>query len=255
MKVFDCFTFFNELDLLEIRFNELNDIVDYFVIIEGEHTWQNNPKPSYYLENIDRFDKFNSKIIRVQVPADKFNSNAWHNEEFSWNSIPLGLHLANQDDLIMISALDEIPSSNSIKQIITDWNGACAIKMNLYYFYLNTRFKFSQSHWSGTYLTKFNELDTNNVYRYILERSKVANKGFGWHFSFLGDAKSAVVKTNSYSHSEYNYITEDIYNSRIESLSDVFGRNEVSFECLDPIDTLPIYVQNNLEKFNKYIRI
>ena len=58
MKIYDCFTFFNELDLLEIRLNELNDVVDYFVIVEGKKTFQNNPKPLFLLENIDRFKKF-----------------------------------------------------------------------------------------------------------------------------------------------------------------------------------------------------
>ena len=72
MKVYDCFTFFNEIDLLEIRLNELNDVVDYFVIVEGTQTFQNKPKPSYYLENKKRFKDFESKIIRVEIPKEKF---------------------------------------------------------------------------------------------------------------------------------------------------------------------------------------
>ena len=44
MKVYDCFTFFNELDLLEIRLNELDNVVDYFVLVESKRSFQNKPK-------------------------------------------------------------------------------------------------------------------------------------------------------------------------------------------------------------------
>ena len=67
MKVYDCFTFFNELDLLKIRLHELNDIVDYFVLVESTKTFQNKNKPCYYLENIDKFKSFNHKIIRLPL--------------------------------------------------------------------------------------------------------------------------------------------------------------------------------------------
>jgi beta-1,4-mannosyl-glycoprotein beta-1,4-N-acetylglucosaminyltransferase len=54
MKIYDCFTFYNEFDLLEIRLEELYDVVDYFVIVEGNRTFQNSSKPYLFLENISR---------------------------------------------------------------------------------------------------------------------------------------------------------------------------------------------------------
>ena len=63
MKIFDCFRFFNELELLEIRLNLLNEVVDYFVLTESPYTISGNEKPLYYLENKERFEKFNHKII------------------------------------------------------------------------------------------------------------------------------------------------------------------------------------------------
>jgi len=63
MRVFDSFIFFNELDLLELRLNILNDVVDYFVLTESPWTVSGNEKPLYYQENKDRFKKFNHKII------------------------------------------------------------------------------------------------------------------------------------------------------------------------------------------------
>ena len=55
MRVIDSIIFFNELDLLEMRLNILNDVVDTFVITESPFTVSGNEKPLYYLENKDRF--------------------------------------------------------------------------------------------------------------------------------------------------------------------------------------------------------
>jgi beta-1,4-mannosyl-glycoprotein beta-1,4-N-acetylglucosaminyltransferase len=48
MKIYDCFPFFNELDILEIRLNELYDVVDYFVLVESRCSFSNNPKLLFY---------------------------------------------------------------------------------------------------------------------------------------------------------------------------------------------------------------
>jgi beta-1,4-mannosyl-glycoprotein beta-1,4-N-acetylglucosaminyltransferase len=63
MKTFDCFLFFNELDLLEIRFNILNDIVDYFVIVEASQTFQGEQKEFIFEKNKKRFAKYEHKIV------------------------------------------------------------------------------------------------------------------------------------------------------------------------------------------------
>jgi len=42
MKIFDCFSYLDEDLLLELRLNILDENVDYFVIVEGNKTWQNN---------------------------------------------------------------------------------------------------------------------------------------------------------------------------------------------------------------------
>ena len=66
-KVYDCFTFFNEFELLEIRLNELDSVVDKFVLVEASKTHQGKEKPLFYNENKDRFKKFQDKIIHVIV--------------------------------------------------------------------------------------------------------------------------------------------------------------------------------------------
>ena len=63
MKIVDSFIFYNELDILNYRLSILDDYVDYFVLVESRYTFAGDLKPLYYLENKDKFEKFNSKVI------------------------------------------------------------------------------------------------------------------------------------------------------------------------------------------------
>ena len=71
--IYDCFPFFNELDLLEIRLNELSGVVDRFVLSEAELTHNGDRKPLYFNEHKDRFAKFADKIIHIIVRKDGFS--------------------------------------------------------------------------------------------------------------------------------------------------------------------------------------
>lgn len=256
MKIYDCFTFFNELDLLEIRLNELNDIVDYFVLIESKKTFQNKDKPCYYLDNIERFNQFNHKIIRLEMPIKDFCDYSWTNEQNSWNYLINGLNQASNEDLILVSALDEVPNKETIKKIKNDNFFPMCVVMDLYYFYLNTKYaQHGSTKWNGTYVTKFDLLNKNNIYSFISERKNVKKIEGGWHFSFLGDAKNALSKVHSYSHFEFNKFTEDFYKDRINNLEDVFLRQELKFDSFANMDTLPYHVQKNIEHYKKYIRL
>lgn len=116
MKIYDCFTFFNELDLLEIRLNILNDKVDYFVLVEATKTHSSLDKELYYQNNKARFKEFAHKIIHVVVsdmPEVK-NGNRWDLENFQRNAIMRGLTNCEPNDVIIISDLDEIPNLNKI---------------------------------------------------------------------------------------------------------------------------------------------
>jgi len=120
-KIYDCFTFYNELDLLEIRLNELNSVVDYFVIVEATKTQTGKRKQLYYELNKKRYKKFESKIIHIIVknmPDIKTNS-AWVLENHQRNQIIKGLKNCNLKDIIFISDLDEIPNKNDFKKIIS----------------------------------------------------------------------------------------------------------------------------------------
>lgn len=121
-KLYDCFTFFNELELLKVRLEELYDSVDHFVLVEATQTFCGDPKPLYYEQNAESFARFRDKIIHVivdDIPAPTTDpvNDRWVREEFQRNAMLRGLVNCQSNDIILISDLDEIPNRRSIHEI------------------------------------------------------------------------------------------------------------------------------------------
>ena len=114
MKIFDCVTYLDEDLLLDLRFNILNDYVDYFLVVESNKTWQNNNKKFNF--EINKFSKFNQKIIYIKVENMPHGENPWLRENFQRNSISRGISTAADEDLIIISDADEIPNPKKIHE-------------------------------------------------------------------------------------------------------------------------------------------
>ena len=112
MKIYDCFSYWDEDLLLDLRLNILNEHVDYFVIVEGNKTWQNNSKKLRF--NIKKFSKFKNKIIYIPVEDMPDGDNPYLRENFQRNCILRGLINTKDEDYIMISDADEIPDRKSV---------------------------------------------------------------------------------------------------------------------------------------------
>ena len=131
MKIYDCFSYWDEDLLLDLRLNILNNFVDYFVIVEGNKTWQNNPKKLRF--NIDNFSKFKNKIIYIPVEDMPGGDNPYLRENHQRNAISRGLHHANDEDYIIISDLDEIPNPKKIHLFKKKMKYAVFKQMHFYY--------------------------------------------------------------------------------------------------------------------------
>ena len=122
MRIYDCFTFYNEFELLELRLESLHDFVDYFIIVEADKTQRNESKPFYFLQNKSRFSKFLPKIrhlmMNVSVEYKGGDVIDWVIENTQRDYIKHGLFDAKCDDLILISDLDEIPNPQIFNDII-----------------------------------------------------------------------------------------------------------------------------------------
>lgn len=190
MKIFDCFLFYNELDLLELRLNLLYKHIDYFVIIESEVTFQGQQKDFNFDKNKQRFEKFIDKIIYYKIPTYKFDftqlpiiknplsddeiilnkiyelvesSNEfdkthfwWGNESYQRETIWRALNSLKPDDsdLILLSDADEIISPDSLINIKKniDHNKVYTCKQHEFYYYLNY---YHHSNWFGQIAFKF----------------------------------------------------------------------------------------------------
>lgn len=97
-RVFDMILLNDELDMLEIRVNELASVVDVFFILEAEYTFSGKPKPLYFSDHETRFRQFRDKIIHIVIPRltpdeeeQYAHYGAWANEKFARNK---GLKIA-----------------------------------------------------------------------------------------------------------------------------------------------------------------
>ena len=120
MKIYDCFQFFNEDTVLDLRLNILHDQVDFFIIVESTTNHQGKEKKLNF--DINKFQKFKEKIIYIVVDDTLESIKKPHLgqnslvERHQRNSISRGLKNCSDDDLVIISDVDEIPNLNKINQ-------------------------------------------------------------------------------------------------------------------------------------------
>ena len=119
-KVFDCFPFFNEFEVLKIRLDELSDVVDYFVLIESVETQRGRTKSLYFEENKHFFSRYLDRIIHValrEMPVKK-GVGRWWREHYQRNCIARALEgKCSSEDIVLVSDLDEIPRKNTMPTI------------------------------------------------------------------------------------------------------------------------------------------
>jgi hypothetical protein len=211
MRVFDCFTFFNEIDILELRLRELGDCVDIFVIVEANHTHTNKPKEFLFEKNKDRYAQWLDKIRYIKVTDMPIAANAWTNENFQRNAISRGLGDIEADDLILVSDVDEIFRTDSIEYCKSVPNEKYCFRMALYQYRLNyqlTTPSASHTEWGmgmlGSQLASTTPQQLRNERHLPLPANcKIIDHG-GWHFSWQGDSEFLKNKCVNMAHQEFN---------------------------------------------------
>lgn len=291
MKVFDVFLFFNELDLLEIRLNLLYPFVDYFVINESTKTFSGQDKPFYYLENKDRFEKFNDKIIHniIELPTDqqlddlgiKYNTpvRCHQMDAFQKNNIADFLNtVCSSDDTIIWSDLDEIPNPEIIENLSDFYTPGKVYNFAQEYCmcYLNmvektgvfraqtADFDYEDCpKWIGTKMFDFSFLERytlTDLRRDLPKEENIRLYPGGWHWTYVGSEGSSVedrviTKIDSAAHQEYNNESvKKMITDRLNSNSDPLGRNEGRYEIVEIDDSYPDFILNNQEHYSYLIK-
>lgn len=273
--VYDCFQFFNELDMLKIRLNVLNDVVDRFVISEATETFSGIKKPLYYEENKEMFAEFADKIIHVVV-EDTPEGGTHERDTFQKNAVTRGLVGCTDDDVIIFSDLDEIPNPDKIREILADFKDdkIYHFAQRLFYCYLNMEevsgnllsyageFEgVEHKKWIGTKMLSYKLLKEQNLLLGELrfpERKEIGIRveNGGWHFGYMGGhgekdiRKRVQEKVISAAHQEYNsrHVLSQV-TDQIKDGKDIFGRDAQFVRC-EIDETFPRYIREHQKELD-----
>ena len=295
MKIYDCFMFFDEEMLLDLRLNILNSYVDKFVITESK--FMHSGKPKKLIFDINKFSKFKDKIIYIvadQKPPDllKINEedninlknskkikNAYKREIFQVEKIQSGIDKANDEDIIIVSDLDEIPNLENInfkniKQKLIFF------KQKMYYYKLNllnkslswygskasTKKNFKSPQWLRTIKNKkypIWRIDTYFSTRKYNDIFFVENGG--WHFTNIRTPEDLEKKLLNFLH----HVDYENSKLKLENLKQLMKEKKIMYnhsvdqrnfkwsggEKLEKVklNTLPSYILENIEKYKPWL--
>jgi beta-1,4-mannosyl-glycoprotein beta-1,4-N-acetylglucosaminyltransferase len=265
--VFDCFAFFNELDLLEIRLNELDSVVDRFVLVEATRTFQKKPKPLHFEENKQRFARFLPKISHVVVNEypnffTKFRiPKFWDYDNHQKEQVMRVIKDCAPDDIIIFSDLDEIPSpAKIIAHKLTP--GIKVFEQKLFYYYLNSLAISATGQpdlWKGSIMLYRKDITTLKKIRSLRGQTgkniTIVREG-GWHFSYLGGIEKIVTKIESLAHEEFNdayFKNPERLKNAIASGKDIFDR-DIHYKLVEVDASFPSYIRDNIQKFSHLMR-
>ena len=276
--IYDCFQFFNELDLLKLRLNTLNDVVDYFVITESTVTFSGESKSLYYYENKHKFSEFNHKIIHNVVSDTPMGQDITGFDRDGYQKAARSRGIANclPADIIIFSDLDEIPNPIEIKKIISNFDPdkIYHFAQRQFYYYVNLEevsgklLSYAGEYdsakpkkWLGSYLFSYGLTSKMSMHEIRINKTiknsiRVSNGG--WHFTYMGgDSKSVTErvahKIKSSSHQEFNNhkILSKI-ESRIKKGKDIFGRKS-KLRRVNIDSSFPKYLVENIDQYSHLI--
>ncbi|HET6388140.1 hypothetical protein [Hyphomicrobium sp.] len=278
--LFDCFSFFNELDLLEVRLHELHELVDYFVLVEARQTFQGAPKPLYFADNAQLFHRYADKIIPIAVDFPEtiaayglktkpLDAN-WAREHYQRDQIHRGLSKAISSDLIIVSDVDEIISATALKRALAERKpGELTIfEMPVFRGSANRRVRercwdkgprlIEYAQFTGAQRLRLTKISASSRLRGTpLERvyARVWNwintgiaapirviPNAGWHMTSLGDWEAWRRKVESYSHSEHRL-------SRSFQCPEAYASSLAKDTDVVGLTELPDFVRQNPERF------
>ena len=287
LMLYDCFTFFNELDILEIRLNEMDSVVDRFVLVEARKTFQGADKPLYFEENKLRYSPFLDKIEHIVIDFPDNNdryrqakSAAWAREYFQRDQIARGLKSAGANDLILVSDVDEIVKASCLDYAkSTLRQGEIGIFTGTNYaHYLNRQVTgvvwqlgprlCHGSHFKGAQtlrnikLHASRSLKNSTAGKWHTRLKNWMDCGFAgpvveyqnsiWHFTSIGGWEQFRAKINAFAHEEERenptYKSEAAFLHHISATSHQVGLDQLPSYIATQIDRFAIHLDLSAEK-------
>ena len=266
MAIYDCFQYFNEDHIVDLRLNILDKHVDYFVISESTKTHQGKEKKLNF--NIKNFLKYKSKIkyivadYKKKIDFDNHTGGESPVEKHQRNQLIEGIKDASQEDLIILSDSDEIPDLTKLKEI-NKKKKYVAFSQKMFMYKLNLQ-NLNESNWIGSKITLKKNITTMQELRDLKfknypfwrfdKRNLQIIKG-GWHFSFLQKPEDIITKIKSFSHGEFNennIIDKKKIERKILENEDIFNRG-FKLKKIDIDFEYPDFILNNKDKLSDWI--
>jgi|TARA_B110000114_G_C15022282_1_gene369392 beta-1,4-mannosyl-glycoprotein beta-1,4-N-acetylglucosaminyltransferase len=264
-KIFDCITFFRENFITNLRFEILNEVVDYFVICESRYDHQGKSKElNFSLKN----PKFKEKIIYLVLEEQfKNKNNPWKNQAEQREHIINGLKKAEPEDYIMFSDPDEIPRPEILKELML--NKVYGIFQQDLYCYKFNIFNKHETPWAGTRVCRKKNLTSIDYMRqqvkyknlsapfwkFYKEKSIQIISNGGWHFNCILTPKEISRKLKTFAHTEVSgdeFSSLSVIEKNILEKKDLFQRGKY-YEKVDLDKTFPKYILENISSLKEWI--
>lgn len=261
MAIYDCFQYFNEDHIVDLRLNILDKYVDYFVVSESTKTHQGKSKKINF--DVNKFPQFKNKIIFViadykkDINFDKHTGGESPIEQHQRNSLMEGIKDASSEDYIILSDSDEIPDLTKFSEI-KDYKKFIAFSQKMYMYKLNLQ-NLNESNWIGSKITKKKYIKSMQDLRNLkfkhypfwrIDKLNLQIINGGWHFSYMQTPEQILKKVKSFSHGEYN--NENLNKKDIEEKilknEDIFGRN-IKLKKVPLDNDYPEFILRNKQKF------
>jgi beta-1,4-mannosyl-glycoprotein beta-1,4-N-acetylglucosaminyltransferase len=267
--IYDIFTFNDELEILELRLNIHNELIDKFVIVESNKTFRMRDKPSVYLANKSLFKQFEEKIIHIFIEMID-NGHPFYNDYYQKSMCyKSALEILNKEDICYISDLDEILNTSYLLnfQDSDQKEPMCGVAKFLHYF-INVEV---DTDWYNGIICNKNNITNffNNNINHLTTRDFrdnranknifSINKDYGYHYTYLLDKKSGTnniyKKLQSHSHTELDHIDINHINYCVKNLLPLNPQSQpwklTPFE-LDNINC-PLFILNNINTYQHLI--
>ena len=276
--VYDCIPFFNELDILKLRLHILDPIVDQFVIEEATVTFSGEKKELCFEKNKAMFQEFLPKITYLVVDDSPIQATTHERDKFQKNALIKGLKDATDEDVIILSDVDEIPNPKVLKKVIAEFNPdkVYHLAQRMIYCFINMEeisgsllsitgeFPGAEKKmWLGTKVFGKRSIPKAGIIE-MREASTTAPGAVrvedgGWHFGYMGSRQERDVgkrigtKVVAAAHQEYNNV--DTLAEAMDKLilgQDIFGR-DARFKRVEVDESYPEYLLSHIEEYRYLI--
>lgn len=212
--LFDCFMYFDEAELLELRIEMLKDIVDGFIITDADRTFKGDKKEFTCVETIKKLGLPEDKIqvLHCELPPPETHPNPWVREYAQRDALGVGMRMCPPDSVFFFSDVDEIPKKSALLEAVelAKANPDRCVRLSMPMFYgrgdlrvMDPKGDHSKppNNWTCGTVVLFEHLtETPSQIRMKDNGLVYGNCDAGWHFSWMGDSSRMKRKLTSFSH-------------------------------------------------------